>query len=181
MHFYRWYSIFLITVSQDPPTEPAHVASSSASLPPSRYFFKTWKVLLGKEIWAHNMTPNTKEQNHRWPNSDSLKLMSFKQTVSAGKVVATIFWNKIASYYPLSRSYIYTLCDRVIVVRVHSCWDNNKCWLLLLPVDKSSLGQFKTKKGTCLETAYVYIMITLKPISTLQQPHSHRSIWMVGF
>ena len=39
------------------------------------------------------ITPENKAQNHQWVESGSLRLKKFKMQPSAGKVMATVFWD----------------------------------------------------------------------------------------
>lgn len=48
----------------------------------------------GDETWAHHYTPETKESSKQWRHSDSPKPKKFKATLSAGKVMATVFWDR---------------------------------------------------------------------------------------
>ncbi|KAL4131834.1 hypothetical protein QTP88_009083 [Uroleucon formosanum] len=46
------------------------------------------------ETWAHYYTPETKEQSKQWRHTHSPKVKKFKQEKSAGKVMATVFWDR---------------------------------------------------------------------------------------
>lgn len=48
----------------------------------------------GDETWAHHYTPETKQQSKQWRHSTSPKPKKFKATLSAGKVMATVFWDR---------------------------------------------------------------------------------------
>ncbi|UYV72795.1 hypothetical protein LAZ67_10000753 [Cordylochernes scorpioides] len=51
-------------------------------------------IVTGDETWVHYTTPETKEQSKQWKHTSSLKLLKFKQTLSAGKLMATVFWDR---------------------------------------------------------------------------------------
>ncbi|GFY78641.1 hypothetical protein TNIN_229061 [Trichonephila inaurata madagascariensis] len=43
----------------------------------------------GDEIWVHSTTPEMKEQFRQWKHPG---LQKFKQTLTAGKVMTSVFW-----------------------------------------------------------------------------------------
>lgn len=45
------------------------------------------------ETWVHHYTPETKEQSKQWKHSDSPPPKKAKAIPSAGKVMATVFWD----------------------------------------------------------------------------------------
>jgi len=51
-------------------------------------------IVTGDETWAHYLTPETKEQSKQWKHATSPTPRKFKQTLSAGKVMATVFWDR---------------------------------------------------------------------------------------
>lgn len=51
-------------------------------------------IVTGDETWAHHYTPETKQQSKQWRHPTSPKPKKFKQTLSAGKVMATVFWDR---------------------------------------------------------------------------------------
>jgi len=51
-------------------------------------------IVTGDETWAFHFTPETKQQSREWRHSSSPKLRNFKTTQSAGKVMATVFWDQ---------------------------------------------------------------------------------------
>lgn len=51
-------------------------------------------IVTGDETWAFHFTPETKQQSREWRHSTSPKPKKFKQTHSAGKVMATVFWDR---------------------------------------------------------------------------------------
>ena len=51
-------------------------------------------IVTGDETWAYHFTPETKQQSRQWRHSSSPKPRKFKQTQSAGKVMATVFWDR---------------------------------------------------------------------------------------
>lgn len=51
-------------------------------------------IVTGDETWAFHFTPETKQQSREWRHPSSPKPRKFKQTQSAGKVMATVFWDR---------------------------------------------------------------------------------------
>jgi len=51
-------------------------------------------IVTGDKTWAFHFTPETKQQSHEWRHSSSPKPRKFKRTQSAGKVMATVFWDR---------------------------------------------------------------------------------------
>ncbi|XP_035211475.1 histone-lysine N-methyltransferase SETMAR-like [Stegodyphus dumicola] len=51
-------------------------------------------IVTGDETWAFHFTPETKQQSREWWHPSSPKPRKFKQTQSAGKVMATVFWDR---------------------------------------------------------------------------------------
>ncbi|UYV67486.1 hypothetical protein LAZ67_5000874 [Cordylochernes scorpioides] len=51
-------------------------------------------IVTGDVTWVHHTTPETKEQSKQWKHISSPKPLKFKQTLSAGKIMATVFWNR---------------------------------------------------------------------------------------
>jgi len=51
-------------------------------------------IVTGDETWAFHFTPETKQQSREWRHSSSPKPRKFKRTQSAGKVMATVFWDR---------------------------------------------------------------------------------------
>ncbi|CAF4888914.1 unnamed protein product [Pieris macdunnoughi] len=51
-------------------------------------------IVTGDETWAHYYTPETKEQSKQWRHTHWPKVKKFKQEKSAGKVMATVFWDR---------------------------------------------------------------------------------------
>ncbi|UYV62358.1 hypothetical protein LAZ67_2000261 [Cordylochernes scorpioides] len=46
-------------------------------------------IVTGDVTWVHYTTPETKEQSKEWKHTSSPKPLTFKQTLSAGKLIAT--------------------------------------------------------------------------------------------
>lgn len=51
-------------------------------------------IVTGDETWVFHFTPETKQQSREWRHPTSPKPKKFKQTQSAGKVMATVFWDR---------------------------------------------------------------------------------------
>ena len=51
-------------------------------------------IVTGDETWAFHFTPETKQQSREWRHSSSPKPRKFKTTQSAGKVMATVIWDR---------------------------------------------------------------------------------------
>ncbi|UYV71458.1 hypothetical protein LAZ67_8003324 [Cordylochernes scorpioides] len=51
-------------------------------------------IVTGNVTWVHYTTPETKEQSKQWKHTSSPKPLKFKQTLSAGKLIATVFWDR---------------------------------------------------------------------------------------
>jgi len=51
-------------------------------------------IVTGDETWVFHCTPETKQQSCKWRHSTSPKPKKFKQMQSAGKVMATVFWDR---------------------------------------------------------------------------------------
>ncbi|UYV62960.1 hypothetical protein LAZ67_2002627 [Cordylochernes scorpioides] len=51
-------------------------------------------IVTGDVTWVHYTTPETKEQSKQWKHTSSPKPPKFKQTLSAGKLIATVFWDR---------------------------------------------------------------------------------------
>jgi histone-lysine N-methyltransferase SETMAR len=45
------------------------------------------------ETWAHHFDPETKQQGMQWKHPTSPPLVKFRRTASAGKVMASVFWD----------------------------------------------------------------------------------------
>ncbi|UYV75172.1 hypothetical protein LAZ67_12002744 [Cordylochernes scorpioides] len=50
--------------------------------------------LTGDDTWVHYTTRETKEQFKQWKHTPSPKPLKFKQTLSAEKLMATVFWDR---------------------------------------------------------------------------------------
>jgi histone-lysine N-methyltransferase SETMAR len=51
-------------------------------------------IVTGDETWAFHFTPETKQQSRECQHSSLPKPQKFKRTQSAGKVMATVFWDR---------------------------------------------------------------------------------------
>ncbi|KAG8190149.1 hypothetical protein JTE90_026716 [Oedothorax gibbosus] len=52
------------------------------------------QVVTGDETWVAYVTPESKQQSMEWRHSDSPKQVKFKQTISARKIMCTVFWDR---------------------------------------------------------------------------------------
>ena len=51
-------------------------------------------IVTGDETWVHYTTPETKEQSKQWKHPSSPRPKKFKQILSAGKIMASVFWDR---------------------------------------------------------------------------------------
>jgi hypothetical protein len=51
-------------------------------------------IVTGDETWISYVTPGNKQQSVQWQHSASPKAKKFKQTLSAKKIMCTMFWNR---------------------------------------------------------------------------------------
>ncbi|UYV72546.1 hypothetical protein LAZ67_9003640 [Cordylochernes scorpioides] len=51
-------------------------------------------IVTGDETWVHYTTPETKDRSKQWKHTSSPKPLNFEQTLSAGKLIATVFWGR---------------------------------------------------------------------------------------
>ncbi|XP_054717272.1 protein GVQW3-like [Uloborus diversus] len=51
-------------------------------------------IVTGDETWVHYTTPETKKQSKQWKHPSSPKAKKFKQILSAGKIMAGVFWDR---------------------------------------------------------------------------------------
>ncbi|XP_048244159.1 histone-lysine N-methyltransferase SETMAR-like [Haliotis rufescens] len=78
-------------------------------------------IVAGDETWVHHYDPETKEQSKQWTGFASPRPKMFKTQPSAGKVMATIFWDTkgvlLTDYLPrgqtINGEYYYDLLDRL--------------------------------------------------------------------
>jgi len=56
------------------------------------------------KTWLHRYDPGTKQQLMEWRHSSSLRLKKFRVQKSAGKILASIFWDQdgilLIDYFP---------------------------------------------------------------------------------
>ncbi|GFQ92464.1 HTH_48 domain-containing protein [Trichonephila clavata] len=52
------------------------------------------QIVTGDETWVAYVTPESKQQSMEWRHSSSPKRVKFKQTISARKIMCTIFWDR---------------------------------------------------------------------------------------
>lgn len=52
------------------------------------------RIVTGDETWFHYWTPETKARSMVWKKKDQPAPKKFKQQASAGKVMATVFWDR---------------------------------------------------------------------------------------
>ncbi|GFR18102.1 HTH_48 domain-containing protein [Trichonephila clavata] len=51
-------------------------------------------IVTGDETWVAYVTPESKQQSMEWRHSSSPKRVKFKQTISARKIMCTVFWDR---------------------------------------------------------------------------------------
>jgi [histone H3]-lysine36 N-dimethyltransferase SETMAR len=51
------------------------------------------RIVTGDETWLHHFDPETKRQSLEWHHTTSPRTKKFKVVASAGKVMATVFWD----------------------------------------------------------------------------------------
>jgi len=51
------------------------------------------RIVTGDETWVHHYEPESKRQSMEWRHPSSPKTKKFKTQTSAGKVMATVFWD----------------------------------------------------------------------------------------
>jgi histone-lysine N-methyltransferase SETMAR len=51
-------------------------------------------IVTGDETWCHYVTPETKQQSRLWKHTGSPPPKKFKQQLSAGKIMASVFWDR---------------------------------------------------------------------------------------
>ncbi len=50
-------------------------------------------VITADETWVHYDTPETKRQSMKWKHTESPVAKKFKETISAKKTMASVFWD----------------------------------------------------------------------------------------
>ena len=53
------------------------------------------RVVTQDETWVYHFDPEAKNQNIQWKHPGSLFPEKFKRVSSAGKMMASIFWNRL--------------------------------------------------------------------------------------
>ncbi|GFR27778.1 HTH_48 domain-containing protein [Trichonephila clavata] len=51
-------------------------------------------IVTGDETWVYQHTPESKQQSMQWRHSNSLKAKKSKTSISAGKNMASVFWDR---------------------------------------------------------------------------------------
>ena len=51
------------------------------------------RIVTGDETWLHHWDPETKQESMQWKHFDSPRPKKFRTQPSAGKIMATIFWD----------------------------------------------------------------------------------------
>jgi hypothetical protein len=59
-----------------------------------RKFPGRWHIVTDDETWIAHITPGSKQQSLQWLHTGSPKPKKFKQTLSARKIMATVFWDR---------------------------------------------------------------------------------------
>lgn len=52
------------------------------------------QIVTGDETWVSYVTPESKQQSMEWRHSHSPTKVKFKQTISARKIMCTVFWDR---------------------------------------------------------------------------------------
>ncbi|GFQ82638.1 HTH_48 domain-containing protein [Trichonephila clavata] len=52
------------------------------------------QIVTGDETWVAYVTPESKQQSMEWRHSSSPKRVKFNQTISARKIMGTVFWDR---------------------------------------------------------------------------------------
>ena len=52
------------------------------------------RIITCDEIWVHHFTPESKQASKQWKHADSPPLKEFYAVSSAGKLLASVFWDK---------------------------------------------------------------------------------------
>lgn len=52
------------------------------------------QIVTGDETWVAHVTPESKRQSMEWRHSTSPKKVKFKRTLSARKIMCTVFWDR---------------------------------------------------------------------------------------
>lgn len=52
------------------------------------------KIVTGDETWVRHVTPESKQQSMEWRHTHSPKKQKFKTTMSAQKIMCTVFWDR---------------------------------------------------------------------------------------
>lgn len=52
------------------------------------------QIVTGDETWVAYVTPESKQQSMEWRHSNSPRKVKFKQTISARKIMCTVFWDR---------------------------------------------------------------------------------------
>lgn len=52
------------------------------------------QIVTGDETWVAYVTPESKQQSMEWRHSTSPRKVKFKQTISARKIMCTVFWDR---------------------------------------------------------------------------------------
>lgn len=79
------------------------------------------RLVTGDETWVHHVTPETKEQSRQWKHSGSPCPKKAKVVLSAGKVMASVFWDSqgllLIDYLPkgqtINGEYYVDLLDKL--------------------------------------------------------------------
>lgn len=86
------------------------------------------RIVTGDETWVHHYEPESKRRSMEWRHSDSPRKKKFKSQASAGKVMATVFWDQegviLVDFMPKgttinSEAYILTLTK--LKIRLRRC------------------------------------------------------------
>ncbi len=51
------------------------------------------RIVTWDETWVSHVNPETKQQSTQWKHTTSPRVVKFKKTLTARKVMASVFWN----------------------------------------------------------------------------------------
>jgi histone-lysine N-methyltransferase SETMAR len=86
----RWVPRLLTAENKALRVELAQQLSDKFSADPQQFLSR---LVTGDEVWIHCYDPETKQQSMQWVHKGSPPPLKFRTQPSAGKIMATIFWD----------------------------------------------------------------------------------------